>query len=141
MRIRKNATVVIAAFLACAGFLYLGIAGCTSHSPRPSPPKEATNVHFMEWTAWQSWDYVYRLDAPAEVCERFAIQLMRRQSIRGNNCTIKTNEFTGSFIRSRHFPPRFDVFTVTNGLLITADDWIYAVVDRKRQRLYYYNSH
>lgn len=139
---RKPVILILGSSVAVGlGFIYLLFGSCTSHTPRPRPPQEAANVHFREYNAWQTWDYVYRFDAPPQVCERFAIELMKRQSFHGRNCTIKTNAFTKFPVGSRHFPPWFDVSTVKDGLLISADDWIYAVVDRDRGRLYYYNSH
>ena len=55
--------------------IYLLFGGCTNHTPSPPPPHEASNVHFREYKAWQTWDCVYRFDAPPQVCERFAIEL------------------------------------------------------------------
>ena len=98
-------------------------------------------MHFLERDAWQTWDYAYRFDAPPQVCERFAIALMERQSFHSPNAIIETSPFTNFPVGSLHFPVWFDVSTVKNGLLISGDKWIYAVVDLDRGRLYYYNSH
>jgi hypothetical protein len=65
---------------------------------------------------------------------------MKQQSHRGDNCVIKTNVFTTLPLRLRNPPLWFDVSSVTNGLLFTGDDWIYAVVDQGRGRRYYYNG-
>jgi hypothetical protein len=138
---RKRLTVIISSLTVALGLMYLLLAGCTSHTPNPPPPQEAQNVYFLEHNAWQTWDYVYRFDAPPQVCERFAIALMNSQSFHSPNCSIKTSIFTNFPVGSLHFPAWFDVSTVKNGLLISGDDWIYAVIDRDRGRLYYYNSH
>ena len=127
-------------FFAALVFICVAFIGHTTHTPRPPPPPGAANVHFEEHSGWQSWVYFYRFDAAPQVCQRFAIELMKQQSHRGENCVIKTNVFTTLPLRLRNPPPWFDVSTVTNGLLFTADDWIYAVVDQGRGRLYYYNG-
>jgi hypothetical protein len=133
---RKPALIAIAVSLGI-GLIYSQIVGCTSYTPHPSPPKEATNVQFLEYSAWQSWNYVYKFDAPQLVCQRFAIDLMKRQR---RNCTITTNQFTKFPLGMRDFPSWFDVATVKNGVLFSADNWFYAVVDLERGRLYYYNG-
>lgn len=133
---RKPLLIAIACSLGF-GLIYSQTAGCTSHRPYPSPPKEATNVQFREHRAWQSWDYVYKFDAPPPVCQQFAIDLMKRQR---RGCAITTNEFTKFPLSVRGFPSWFDVGTVTNGILLSADNWYYAVVDVERGRLYYYNG-
>ena len=138
---RKRVTIIISSLAVGLGLIYLLLGGCTSYTPNPPPPQAATDVHFLDHNAWQSWDYVYRFDAPPQVCEQFAIALMKRQSIHSPNCTIKTSAFTNFPVGSRHFPTWFDVSTVKDGLLISGDDWIYAVVDRDRGRLYHFNSH
>ena len=129
-------TGLVGAFvLICMAFI-----GHTTRNPRPPPPPGATNVHFEEHSALYSWDYLYRFDAPPQVCQQFAIELMKRQSHHGENCVIKTNVFSALPVRLPNPPPWFDASTVTNGLLFTADDWFYAVVDLGRGRLYYYNG-
>jgi hypothetical protein len=127
--------------LAAFGFIYAAFIGRTTYTPRPPPPPGATEVHFEEYSAWQAWDYLYRFDAAPQVCQRFAIELMKQQSRHRENCAIKTNVFTAlpARLQLRNPPPWFDVSTVTNGLLFTADDWFYAVVDQGRGRLYYCN--
>jgi hypothetical protein len=111
---RKRVTIIVSSLALGLGLIYLLFVGYTSHTPNPAPP---------------------------QVCERFAVALMKRQSFHSPNCTIKTGAFTSFPVRSHHFPAWFDVSTVKNGLLISGDDWIYAVVDRDRGRLYYYNSY
>jgi hypothetical protein len=139
---KKRLTIILVGSLVVVlGLTYLLFGGCTSHAPNPPPPPEATDVHFLEYSAWQAWNYAYRFDAPPVVCERFAVGLMKSQSLHSTNCTITTNAFTRFPLLSRHFPDWFDVSTVKNGLLISGDDWIYAVVDLDRGRLYYYDSH
>jgi hypothetical protein len=132
------------AFAGCivlVGLVYFGfIRGCTSTTPHPRPPKGAKDVHFYEWTAWQSWSYAYRFDASPEACHAFAVTLMERQSFRRSGAVIKTNVFTKPPVVDLHLPGWFDVTSVTNGTLLTCDDWSYAVVDLDRGRLYYYNS-
>ena len=135
--------VLVAAFSGCVGLIgvfYFGvIRGCTSSSPRPLPPQGATEVRFCEWTAWQSWRYTYRFDADPEVCQAFAVKLMKRQVLPTSGA-IKTNAFTKVPVIDRHVPAWFDLTSVTNGTLLT-DGWSYAVVDRARGRLYYFNSY
>ena len=126
--------------LIVVGVLAWMFTGTTTTVPHPSPPDGASNVFFYEWSAWQSWDYEYRFDATPEICEKFAIDLMTMQSYAKEGPTIIKGEFEQFPIESE-FQPWFDVNSVTNGLLISGDDWIYAVVDRDRGRLYYYNSH
>jgi hypothetical protein len=137
---KRRSIIVGVILLAGFVFIYQSFVGCTSHTPRPHPPQVATNVYFQEFTAWQSWDYLYRFDAPPQVCQQFAVELMKCQSHRRRNCAIKTNVFTTFPIGLRRPPAWFDVSTVTNGLLLTADDWFYAVIDQSRGRLYYYNG-
>ena len=138
--------VLVAGFAGCValtGFGYFSlIRGCTSTTPRPRPrpPAGATDVRFCEWTACQSWRYTYRFDAKPEVCESFAVKLMKGQSLRTSEADIKTNVFTEVPVGDRHVPDWFDVTSVTNGTLLT-DGWSYAVVDRASGRLYYFNSH
>jgi hypothetical protein len=122
------------------GLFYLGIRGCTNITPRPPPPPGAKNIHFFEWTAWQSWRYAYRFDANPDVCQAFAVKLMEQQSFRRSDAAVKTNTFSKVPVIDRHLPAWFDVTSVTNGTLLT-DDWSYAVVDRSRGRLYYFNSY
>jgi hypothetical protein len=137
----KRFTILLGTGLfAALVFICVAFIGHTTHAPRPPPPPEAANVHFEEHSGWQSWVYLYRFDAAPEVCQRFAIELMKQQSDRGGNCVIKTNVFTTLPLRLRNPPLWFDVSTVTNGLLFTADDWFYAVVDQGRGRLYYFNG-
>lgn len=68
------------------------------------------------------------------------MKLMKDHSFRKGAPKIVKSEFDRFPIES-DFRPWFDVDTVANGELITGDDWIYAVIDRDRGRLYYYNSH
>jgi len=51
---------------------------------------------------------------------------------------VKTS-FT-EFPTSWNFPSWFDVDSVTNGILLTGRDWIYAVIDLDSGNLYYYSS-
>jgi hypothetical protein len=121
--------------------MYFGlIRGCTTTKPKPPPPPSARNVLFEEWSAWQSWRYTYRFDATPQICQAFAVKLIKQQSFGTSDAVLKTNVFEKVPVRDRHLPPWFDVTSVTNGLLLT-DGWSYAVVDRSRGRLYYYNSH
>jgi hypothetical protein len=136
--------VLVGTFAGCIALIGVGyfglIRGCTSSTPRPLPPKSATDVRFCEWTAWQSWRYTYRFDASPVVCQEFAVTLMKQQAFRTSGAVIKTNDFTKVPVIDRHVPAWFDVTSVTNGTLLT-DRWSYAVVDRARGRLYYFNSH
>jgi hypothetical protein len=138
-RKRLNLSIVFATVVGVAVIFAL-LGSSTSDLPHPAPPSGATNVYFYEFNAWQTWNYAYRFDAPAKVCERFAAELMQRQWFQPGTCTIKTNPFTGFPIKS-HLPTWFDVVSVTNGVLLSGSDWIYAVVDQDRGRLYYFNSH
>jgi len=83
----------------------------TTTIPNPPPPAGAKDVHFHERSAWQTWDYEYRFDAPAGVCEAFAIELMKRQSFKTNGAKITKSEFT-EFPIGSHFQPWFDVGSV-----------------------------
>ena len=112
----------------------------TNSTPNPQPPRTASNVNFHEEGEWQIWKYFYKFDDTPEVCESFAISLMKEQSSKGTNCVITKTQFT-RFPVGTALPPWFDVSTVTNGILLSGDDWIYAVVDKERGRLYYYNGH
>ena len=133
--------VASAGFIILVGLLYLGlIRGCTRTTPHPPPPETAKDVHFEEWTAWQSWRYAYRFDASPAVCQAFAVTLMERQSLRRSKAVIKTSMFTNVPVIDRHLPTWFDVTSVANGTLLTCDNWSYAVVDLDRGRLYYFNS-
>jgi len=136
--------VLVVAFAGCVDLIVIGyfglIRGCTSNTPRPLPPEGAKDVRFSEWTAWQSWRYTYRFDASPDVCQAFAVTLMKRQSLRGSGVVIKTSVFANVPVTDHHVPAWFDVTSVTNGTLLT-DGWSYAVVDRARGRLYYFNSH
>lgn len=129
-----------AGFTILVGLLCFEIHGCTRTTPHPSPPEAAKDVHFEEWTAWQSWRYAYRFDASPAVCQTFAVTLMERQSFRRSGAVITTNIFTKVPVTDRHLPTWFDVTSVTNGTLLICDDWSYAVVDQGRGRLYYYNG-
>jgi hypothetical protein len=126
--------------IAFVGLMVWSIIGGESLKPSPKPPEEASDVHFYKRSGWQSLSYQYRFDAPEQVCKEFAIELMKKQSINDQNAVIKMTEFE-SFPVNANFQSWFDVQNIRNGTLITADDWIYAVIDHDRKRLYYYNSH
>jgi hypothetical protein len=141
----RKALVIVATALGLVLLVFVGlwILMFWQHSsviPRPSPPSSASNVLFLEINGWQTWNYSYKFDASPGVCSSFAISLMKQQSLKGTSCTIQSNAFT-TFPIKRHIPPWFDVDSVTNGILYSGDNWIYAVVDTQRGRLYYYNSH
>jgi hypothetical protein len=141
--LKPVAVKVLVAFgciVACLAFLAYTIIGTDSTVPHPSPPKEAQRVNFFEHSGFQSWEYMYGFDAPAEVCEEFAVNLMKNQSIWGTKCVIARTPFH-EFPITTKFPAWFDVSNVQDGILLTGDNWIFAVVDKGRHRLYYYNSH
>lgn len=103
-------------------------------------PETATDLRFIDKAGWQSRKFVLRMNDTPESCRSFAVSLMQEQM--GEKIEIKEEDFSSFPVSWKGFPSWFDVDqSVENGTLITGNDWIYAVVDQNRGRLYYYYSH
>ena len=104
------------------------------------PPETATDLRFIDKVGWQSRKFVLRMNDTPESCRSFAVSLMKAHM--GQQIEIKEEEFSRFPVIWKGFPSWFDADqSVENGTLITGNDWIYAVVDQNRGRLYYYYSH
>ena len=106
--------------------------------PDVPPPENSKNVRFYSRSGWQLLRYYYRIDNEPEISIEFAKELMNKA--RNGPVLITTEEFT-SFPISSNFPSWLNPNSVTDETLITGDDWIYAVVDNKTGRMFYYNGH
>lgn len=89
-------------------------------------------------TGWQLLRYYYRIDNEPQVSIDFAKTLMKKS--RGENISIETTEFR-SFPISGNFPSWFNPNSISRGVLITGDDWIYAAINLESGRMFYYNGH
>jgi hypothetical protein len=126
---------IVATFVLSAPF------GSISLKPYPRPPMVATNVYYMDWVAWQSDLYVYRFDAPTTTCSNFATSLIQMQSFQKQNVDLRVENFTRVPI-SASVPRWFDVSSVKEGTLLTEKGRFpssYAVIDQKRNRVYYFH--
>ena len=94
--------------------------------PNVPPPENSKNVRFYSRSRWQLLRYYYRIDNEPEISIEFAKELMNK----ARNGPVLSN-----------FPSWFNPNSVTDETLITGDDWIYAVVDNKTGRMFYYNGH
>lgn len=130
--------LLVAVTLLVVLFVLLSIQG-TPELQIPAP-ETARDVKFIDKVGWQSRKFVLRLDDTPESCRSFAAALMREQM--GKNIEIKEKAFTKFPVIWNGFPDWFDADeSVENGTLLTGNDWIYAVIDQDRGRLYYYYSH
>lgn len=122
--------------------LIVGLAGLAIlvwliYPQRPSEtlPPSARNVKFSGDSGWQYWEYNLRFDADPEVCRSFAVQLMIKHGCETNR--IFEEPFRGHIFDKRA-PSWMKIDQFTNGVLISGGgDWIKAVVDLDRGRLYY----
>jgi hypothetical protein len=115
--------------------------GSMYFSPYPHPPKDAKDVHFIDYVAWQSEIYLYRFDAPSETCSNFAVSLIKQHSVPQRQPELRVEHFTKVPIGAR-LPGWFDASSVKHGLLLTEGGSLassYAVIDQDRKRLYYFH--
>ena len=106
--------------------------------PDVSPPANSENVRFYVKSGWQLLRYYYRIDNEPEVSIEFAKTLMK--SSRGEHIMIITENFD-TFPITGKFPKWFNPNSIVDGTLVTGDDWIYAVIDNKTGRMFYYDGY
>lgn len=129
-------TLVIAGGIVFAVILF----GLLTGRSQLDIPSSASDLKLIDKSGWQSRKFVLRFDDSPESCRAFAVSLMKDHM--GQDIEIAEEAFTKFPVSWRGFPEWFDIDrAVKNGTLITGNDWIYAVVDKDRGRLYYYYSH
>jgi hypothetical protein len=105
----------------------------------PAPPG-STNVHFNRYSGWQFMRYYYRIDNDPIVSINFVKSLMDKHLRPWGRIEITEEPFV-RFPASGTFPKWFDPDSITNGILITGNNWIYSVVDTNTGRMFYYYGH
>ncbi|HMP00796.1 MAG TPA: hypothetical protein PKE26_16995 [Kiritimatiellia bacterium] len=107
-------------------------------SPDIPPPPGSMTVYFHRYAGWQTLRYYYHLENEPTGCIEFAKTLMRTHL--GDGITITEEPFK-QFPVSGNFPWWFNPDRITNGVLLSGDNRIFAAVDSTVGRMYYYFGH